>query len=129
MVYTIPFLSYLIDTKTNITKYCLINLISKDTISFYNIHKLEPDEYNDFMLLAEKWWNSCPIIPISVFYHYEIKRFEHIKEIIMDNNYKILKGFSGVSLNNLTDKRIKRHIINIDMLKKKLQKKAESMQS
>ena len=80
------------------------------------------------MLLAEKWWNSCPIIPISVFYHYEIKRFEHIKEIIMDNNYKILKGFSGVSLNNLTDKRIKRHIINIDMLKKKLQKKAELMQ-
>ena len=122
MVYTIPFLSFLVNTKKSTTIYCLINLISKDTISFYNIHKLEPDEYDEFMNLAETWWNSCPLIPISVFYHYEIKKFEHIKEIIRDNNYKILKGFSGVSLNNLTDKRIKRHIINVDMLKKKLSK-------
>lgn len=114
MVYTVPFLSFIINTRTDESFFCVINLISKNTISFFNIGKIETmEEYDKFMNMAQKWWDSCPIIPISVYYNYEIKKFDYIKEIINNNEYKILKGFSGVSLNNLTDKRIKRHIINI----------------
>lgn len=115
MVYTVPFLSFLTNIRTEESFFCVINLISKNTISYYNIGKIESmEEYDSFMQMAQKWWDSCPIIPISVYYHYELKKYEYIKEIINNNEYRILKGFSGVSLNNLTDKRIKRHIINVD---------------
>lgn len=116
MSYSIPFLSYIVDTKNNTSKYGLINLISKNTMSYYAIEKLNMDEYENFMELANNWWKTSPIIPISVYYHYDFKKFEKVKEVIFDNNYKIVKGFSGVSLNNLTDKRIKRHLVNVDLI-------------
>lgn len=119
MVYTVPYLTYLVDTDTDKSKYCLINLISKNAISYYDIAELSEDCYEEFMDLAEKWWNSCPMIPISVFFQKEFKKFANIKKVIRDNKYKILRGFSGVAFDNLTDKRIKRHIINIDAIYKK----------
>lgn len=110
---TFPFLSMIQDTKRGLSCFALINIISKEAISFYELTKLTVDEYDDFMLLAQNWWNKCPIIPISVYYHVEFKEFEHAKRILYHGDYKVLAGFSGASLSNLCEKRIKRKIITI----------------
>lgn len=110
---TFPFLSMIEDTKHGTSCFALINIISKEAISFYELTKLTIDEYDNFMLLAQNWWNRCPIIPISVYYHAEFKEFEHAKHILYHGDYKVLAGFSGASLSNLCEKRIKRKIVTI----------------
>lgn len=102
-----------LNTKTNASCFALINIISKEAISFYELSRLDVDEYDIFMDLAQNWWNKCPIIPISVYYHAEFKAFEHAKRILYQGEYKITAGFSGASLSNLCEKRIKRKIITI----------------
>jgi len=111
---TFPFLSMIQDTKRGTSCFALINIISKEAISFYELTKLNVDEYDNFMLLAQNWWNKCPIIPISVYYHNEFKEFEHAKRILYHGDYKVSAGFSGASLSNLCEKRIKRKIITIN---------------
>lgn len=111
---TFPFLSMIQDTKRGTSCFALINIISKEAISFYELTKLNVDEYDNFMLLAQNWWNKCPIIPISVYYHTEFKEFEHAKRILYHGDYKVSAGFSGASLSNLCEKRIKRKIITIN---------------
>lgn len=111
---TFPFLSMIQDTKRGTSCFALINIISKEAISFYELTKLNVDEYDNFMLLAQNWWNKCPIIPISVYYHAEFKEFEHAKRILYHGDYKVSAGFSGASLSNLCEKRIKRKIITIN---------------
>lgn len=111
---TFPFLSMIQDTKRGTSCFALINIISKEAISFYELTKLNVDEYDNFMLLAQNWWNKCPIIPISVYYHTEFKEFEHAKRILYHGDYKVPAGFSGASLSNLCEKRIKRKIITIN---------------
>lgn len=111
---TFPFLSMIQDTKRGTSCFALINIISKEAISFYELTKLNIDEYDNFMLLAQNWWNKCPIIPISVYYHSEFKEFEHAKRILYHGDYNVSAGFSGASLSNLCEKRIKRKIITIN---------------
>ena len=110
---TFPFLSMIEDTKHGTSCFALINIVSKEAISFYELTKLSLDEYDTFMALSKNWWNKCPIIPISVYYHNEFKVFEHTKRLLYHGDYKIVGGFNGASLSNLCEKRIKRKIVTI----------------
>jgi len=110
----IPYLTILYDKKTENTILCLIQLLSKNCISYYTINELLPDDCIKFFKLAENWWNRCPIIPISLYYRDDFKNFKYCKHHLYTGDYQIIGGFTGVNLKFLSEKRIKRKIIHLD---------------
>lgn len=114
MYKNIPYLSILYDKKNETTIVCLIQLLSRNCISYYTINELKPYDYLYFFKLAENWWNRCPIIPISLYYREMFQRFKYCKHHMFSGDYQIIGGFNGVNLKYLSEKRIKRKIIHID---------------
>ena len=114
MYNNIPYLTVLYDKKTEETILCLIQLLSKNCISYYVINDLKSDDYVTFFQLAELWWNRCPIIPISLYYREHFKNFGYCKHHMFTGDYQIIGGFTGVNLKYLSEKIIKRKIIHID---------------
>lgn len=114
MYENIPYLTILYDKKTEETILCLIQLLSKNCISYYIINELKAEDYIPFFSLAETWWNRCPIIPISLYYREQFKSFNYCKHHMFSGDYQIIGGFTGVNLKYLSEKRIKRKIIHID---------------
>jgi hypothetical protein len=114
MYKNIPYLTILYDKKNCTTILCLIQLLSKNCISYYTINELKPQDYITFFKLTEVWWNRCPIVPISLYHREAFKKFKYCKHHMFNNDYQIIGGFNGVNLKYLSEKRIKRKIIHID---------------
>lgn len=110
----IPYLSVLYDKKNNSTILCLIQLLSKNCISYYTINDLLASDYIQFFKLAETWWNRCPMIPISLYHREAFKKYNYCKHFMFTGDYQLIGGFSGVNLKYLSEKRIKRKIIHLD---------------
>lgn len=114
MYRNVPYLTILQNKKSDETILCLIQLLSKNCISYYTINDLKQEDYIDFFNLADTWWNRCPIIPISLYYREQFKHFKYCKHHMFTGDYQIIGGFSGVNLKYLSEKRIKRKIIHLD---------------
>lgn len=114
MYENIPYLSILYDKKEESTVLCLIQLLTKNCISYFCINELKNNDYKDFFNLTDTWWKCCPLIPISLYFRDEFKRFNYCKHHLYTNDYQIIGGFSGVNLKYLSEKRIKRKMLHID---------------
>lgn len=114
MYENIPYLSILYDKKEDKTILCLIQLLTKNCISFYKINDLKGDDYFNFFDLATIWWKRCPLIPISLYFKNEFKKYKYCRHHLYSNDYEIIGGFSGVNLKYLSEKRIKRKLFHID---------------
>jgi hypothetical protein len=112
----IPYLSILLNLKTNETILCLINLQTKNYISYYSLQELEPSDYMYFLELTQSWFLKCPLIPISLYYKKEFRKLNYCKHFMFSGDFQIIGGFNGTNLKNISEKRIKRKIIHIDQL-------------
>lgn len=114
MYESIPYLSVLYNKKDETTVVCLIQLLTKNCVSYYDINGLKTEDYQTFFNLSECWWKRCPLIPISLYYRNEFKKFNYCKSHLYTNDYQIIGGFSGVNLKYLSEKRIKRKMLHLD---------------
>lgn len=114
MLETTPFLTNILDKKTGNQYLCVIQLASKNYVSFYDLNELKPDDGIVFLKLAKSWWNKCPIIPISIYHREYFKKFNYAKKWLASNNYKIISGFPGINLKSLAEKRIKRTLVHYE---------------
>lgn len=92
----------------------LIQLISKQHISYYDIKKIKYEDMNLFFSMVQKWWKQEPSMPISLYYKESFDKFDYIKTFIDVKDCEIVSGFQGVQLKNLSEKRIKRKLIKIE---------------
>lgn len=111
-----PFLSILYNKKSDKTILCLIQLLTKNCVSFYEINELKPEDYGNFFVLADIWWKRCPILPISLYHKGVFKKYDYCKHHIFANDFQIIGGFSGVNLKYISEKRIKRKLIQMDYI-------------
>lgn len=109
-----PYLTEIHNKKFNTDLVILIQSVSKNFLSYYNVDKLNPMDIERFNRLANNWWKNSPNIPISLYYKDIFNQFEYCKEHISNGDYDILSGFEGIKLKNLSDKRIKRKIIHLE---------------
>lgn len=107
------YLTILRNKKTGELINCLIQIISKQYISFYDINKLRENDKIDFFRLVNQWWLLNSSLPVSIFYP-KFFRFDYCKTYLQNNEYVIESGFEGIRLKNLSDKRIKRKVIRIE---------------
>lgn len=114
MYENIPYLSILYDKKEEKTILCLIQLLTKNCVSYYVINELKENDYVDFFTFSNHWWKHCPLIPISLYFRNEFNRFKYCKHHLYANDYQVIGGFSGVNLKYLSEKRIKRKMIHLD---------------
>lgn len=113
MIKDAPYLSVLYNKKTDSTTLCLIQLLSKSGVSYYPINEVSQEDLVLFFSLAESWWQKCPLLPISLYYKEQFKKFLYCKKFSFAGDYQIIGGFSGVNLKYLSEKRIKRRLIHI----------------
>lgn len=111
---TYPYLSVILNKKTNEQIVCLIQIVSKQCISFYDVDKLKAMDRERFVRLANQWWNMKSSLPISIYYQGIFDQFDYCKSYLANTEYTIVEGFEGIKLKNLSDKRIKRKVIKID---------------
>lgn len=114
MILKYPFLSEIYNKKSDSNIICVIQSISKNYISFYDVNMLEKPDREPFAKLAEQWWKNEPSLPVSLYYGEKFKQYDYCKRYLESNSYIILKGFQGIKLKNLSEKRIKRKIIHLD---------------
>lgn len=110
----LPFYSKIYNKKTNKTYLGLIQIISKNYISFYAINELKNKDKNKFLALVENWWNKEPNIPISLYYKEIFNQFNYILHHLTTNEYNVVDGFEGINLKNMLEKRIKRKLIHLE---------------
>lgn len=118
MILKFPYLSVILNKKTNDLIVCLIQVISKQHISFYDVDKIKQKDRPKFIEMANRWWNMQPSLPISIYYQELFNQFDYCKSYLANNEYTIEQGFEGIKLKNLSDKRIKRKVVHIDDGKK-----------
>lgn len=118
MILKFPYLSVILNKKTNELIVCLIQVISKQHISFYNVDNIKQEDRQKFIEMANHWWNMQPSLPISIYYQESFSQFDYCKSYLASNEYTIEQGFEGIKLKNLSDKRIKRKVVHIDDGKK-----------
>jgi len=97
----------------------ILNIRGKNMTSIFVLELI--DNYTDLielLKLGEIWWWECNRnIPISVFMHEKMERFEYCKKAFPTKEFNIKTG-PVVSISNIPTKRIKR---NTTILKKKKQ--------
>ena len=69
-----PYLTEIYNKKFETKTICLIQSVSKNYISFYNLQELKPMDIEKFFRLADNWWKNSSNIPISLYYQ---NIFEH----------------------------------------------------
>ena len=79
-----------------------------------NINKLKDEDIKEFFRMVINWWKKNPTIPISLYYKDLFKKFDYTKEYLENKEYEVIDGYKGVSLKNLSEKRIKRKIIKFE---------------
>ena len=114
MYQTAPYLTVLLDKKTDDSILCLIQLLSKSAVSYYTINEIRAHDYLKFFSLADNWFKKCPMIPISLYYKNDFRQFNYCKHVMEHGEYQYAGGFSGANLKCLSEKRIKRKIIHLD---------------
>lgn len=108
-----PFISVICNKKININMYVVINLVSKQYISYYNLSKIYKNDLNEFYSLVINWWKNNSGLPISLYYQNKMDDFEYALEFLENKNYEIISGNVGTNLKNLSEKRIKRKVIDL----------------
>lgn len=116
-----PYLTVLLNKKTNDNILCLIQLLSKTAVSYYTINEIQASDYLRFFTMADNWFKKCPMIPISLYYKNDFQRFNYCKHILFSGEYQYSGGFSGANLKCLSERRIKRKIIHLDTTEKLFQ--------
>ena len=109
-----PYLTVLLDKRYNNNILCLIQLLSKSAVSYYSVNEVKASDYLTFFSLADNWFKKCPMIPISLYYKNDFKKFNYCKHILFNGEFQYAGGFSGANLQCLSEHRIKRRIIHID---------------
>lgn len=109
-----PYLTVLYNKKTDESFVCLIQVISKNYISYYHVDELKAMDRERFVRMVDNWWKKEPTLPISIYYQDVFSQFDYCKKYLGNNDYIILEGFEGIKLKNLSEKRIKRKIIHLD---------------
>lgn len=92
----------------------VVQLKSKKYISYYDLNKFKPMDLPRFIRLCDNWWVNEPTIPVSLYYKDIFDQFEYALDCLGYNEYECVGGFEGVSLKNMSEKRIKRRVINIE---------------
>ena len=109
-----PFLSIIYNKNKGSNIIVLIQLLSKYHISYYNINELKNNDLKEFFNMVQGWWNKKPLMPISLYYKESFDKFNYCKEYIETKDYSFVKGFPGVTLKNLSEKRIKRKVFKFE---------------
>lgn len=110
----LPFVSYYRDEKENKDIYCVVNAVSKDYISYFNVEKLHEEDIEEFISLITYWYNkSDRKIPLTVYFHSAIDKFKYCYSVETIKKLSFISGYIAFSLRNISDKRIKRTIITI----------------
>lgn len=109
-----PFVSVIYNKKEEISTSVVINLISKQHISYFRINKLKSNDFNGFFNMVINWWKREPEIPLSLYYKDQIKKYNYALEYLENKDYEVISGFPGTNLKNLSEKRIKRKVITIE---------------
>ena len=109
-----PYLSVIYNKNRDSKMLVLIQLLSKQHISYYDINKLKDEDIKEFFRMVINWWKKNPTIPISLYYKDLFKKFDYTKEYLENKEYEVIDGYKGVSLKNLSEKRIKRKIIKFE---------------
>lgn len=109
-----PYLTVLIDKKTDDNILCLIQLLSKTAVSYYTVNEIQAQDYLRFFTMADNWFKKCPMIPISLYYGSNFKMFNYCKHVLFTGEYQYAGGFSGANLKCLSERRIKRKIIHLE---------------
>ena len=109
-----PFISVIFNKKIDMNMYVVINLISKQHISYYNIRKIPQDELSEFFSLVVNWWKHNPQLPLNLYYTEDMDDFDYALEFLENKDYNLVAGNQGTNLKNLSEKRIKRKLITIE---------------
>ena len=93
---------------------CLIQNYGRNVCSAYVYNQIKDQELKrKFIELAEVWWNeSNRKIPINLFFKQDFDIFSPYVINFITKEFKIVSGHS-VSLQNLTNKRIKRKRVEL----------------
>ena len=110
----LPYLTLIFNKKTNDNILCLIQSVSKNYISYYSLSDLKEKDKSLLFAYADKWWKSASTLPISVYYKNNFNQFDYCKKYMNTSDCVILSGFEGITLKNLSEKRIKRKVIHLD---------------
>lgn len=113
MIEKYSFLTKIMDKKHNEDILCLIQIVSKNYISFYNVNLLKEADFADFFNMVNVWWQKEPTIPVSLYYKDRFLKFNYILQHISVNDFQYIDGFEGINLKNMLEKRIKRKVINL----------------
>ena len=114
MYENIPYVTILLNKKTEKTNICLIQVLSKSYISYYDINELTSEDYEPFFNLSNIWFKRSPLIPISLYYRDVFKKFNYCRHYLETGTFQIIGGFTGMNLKYLCEKRIKRKIVHLD---------------
>lgn len=110
----LPFVSIYSDIKENTEIYCVVNALTKENISYYNLAKLKEQDTDDFISLITYWYNkSDRKIPLTVYFQEKIAKFKYMYEVCSTKKLEYVSGFETIPLRSIGDKRIKRTIITI----------------
>lgn len=109
-----PFISLIYNKKIDLNMYVVINLISKQHISYYNIRKIHEYDSREFYSLVINWWKNASELPISLYYDDKMDDFDYALEFLENKDYEVMDGYVGTNLKNLSEKRIKRKLITIE---------------
>ena len=109
-----PFISVIFNKKIDMNMYVVINLISKQHISYYNIRKIHQNDLSEFFSLVVNWWKHNPQLPLNLYYTEDMDDFDYALEYLENKDYNFVSGNLGTNLKNLSEKRIKRKLITIE---------------
>lgn len=101
--------------KYGIEKDVLVNVITKNSVSYYDLCELKDGDKDFFFNMADNWWNNSKLYPISLYYRDVFQKVNYCKKYVFNSDYMIVGGFKGVILKDLYEKRIKRKIINLEV--------------
>ena len=112
MLQEYPFLSIIRYSRTDYIG--VIQNHDGDLVSMYAYNKLKTEEHKKrFLELAETWWwESNRLIPINIFLKSPWSQFQYTLVTLSAKDIKELHGHC-VSLNNLSQKRTKRRVVQL----------------
>jgi len=111
--YNQPYISKIRNKKSGEEFTCIIQNISKNYISFIDLNTVKKDDIAQLISMANKWWNVNNTIPLCIHYRDDFNKFEYAKKVAISNDIILLEGWEGIRLKQISERRIKRKLINI----------------
>ena len=110
----LPYISFLRNRKSGAQFVAIIQDVSKNLISFYDLGIIKHNhELNKVLNLANTWWKTSPYLPISIFYRERFDRYNYARKHCNITDIELISGFKGVRIKDLVERRIKRKLITI----------------